>query len=468
VEDVNLRLEFHRALDAVTPPAPWLGPRLHEEMQRRRRESFVERARRRPGEFAWLLPAIAVLLAIAVIVTITLSHVKLPQIVPVRPNLGGAVTCPTWGFIPVTNGVAPASMRMMSTTVGWAPGDLRTTDGGQDWHDVSPRDLRAGEPFLPGQQTVYPPSYTDYFLDADHAWLLRSYDSPAACLDHYGVFRTSDGGRTWRRSTIATHITAGLDPTPALDFLDAQRGWLVLTVGSAVRRGTSPAPSLSLVYRTTDGGQSWRLISSAGPSCASIAFISATKGFSACGGQFNGGSSGLLSTKDGGVTWSRESVLGSSQESVAQPVFFDSVHGATVVYQSDGYSIDVTSDGGATWRQTASAASGSTFVPSGFQPYNVNPSFEDAQDFWLFATPPGCDSVCAKGGVVTDWLYHSADGGATWQLVQRNTPISYPTSISFTDPLHCFALQTDQNFAPEILVTSDGGHTWRVLKVQIS
>ena len=461
MEEVNVRLEFHRALDAVTPPAPWLGPRLREEIQRRRRESFVERARRRPEELAWLLPAIAVLLAIALIITITLSHVNLLQTVPVKPNPGAAVACPTWGFIP-GGGSAPVSIHMVTKTVGWAPGDLRTTDGAQNWHDVSPKELRAGRPFLPGQQTVYPPSYTDFFLDANHAWLLRSYESPAACIDHYGIFRTSDGGQTWRGSTLATHIAPGLVPTPALDFLDAQRGWLVLSAASA-GRGASPSPSRSLVFRTTNSGQSWQLISSVGPQCPAAEFISPSRGFSACGSRFGGGGQ-LWSTTDGGATWSTaHSPASSSQDQVAEPVFFDSSRGATVVYENGGYAIDVTSDGGATWRQTASASSGSTFVPGGFQPDPANVGFEDAQDFWLFATQPGW----AKGGVETDWLYHSRDGGTTWQLVQRDTPVTSPSSISFPDPQHGFVLQSDQTGATEILVTSDGGHTWAALKVQI-
>lgn len=461
MQDINLRPEFHRALDAVTPAAPWLAPRLRDEMQRRRRENFVERARRRPEEFAWLLPAIAVLLAIALIITISLAHLTLPRIVPVRPNPGGAAPCPTWGFIP-GGGNAPASIRMMSSTIGWAPGDLRTADGAQHWHDVSPKDLRAGQPFLPGQQTVYPPSYTDFFLDSDHAWLLRSYESQTACIDHYGIFRTRDGGRSWSGATIATSIAAGLNPTPALDFLDAQQGWLVLSVPSA-GRAASPPPAPSLVYRTKDGGLSWGLVSSAGPRCPAAVFISASRGFSACGSQF-GGDGQLWSTTDGGGTWSTaHSPASSPQDQVAQPVFFDSSHGATAVYQNGGYAIFITSDGGATWRQTAVATSGSTFVSGGFEPYAANPGFEDAGDFWLFATQPGW----AKGGVETDWLYHSGDGGATWQLVQRDTPASSPSNISFPDPQHGFVLQSDPTGATEILVTSDGGHTWATLKAQI-
>lgn len=462
MEDVSLRLEFHRALDAVTPPAPWLEQRLREEIQRRRRETLVERARRRPGEFAWLLPAVAVILAIAIIITALLAHrLTLPLPVPAIPRGGAAAGCPIWGYVP-GGPQEPSSLKMFSLTVGWAPGDLRTTDGGADWVDVSPKDLRSGAPYLPGQQTVYPPNYADFFLDANHAWLIRSFDSDTACVDHFSVYRTSDGGRTWRSSVFA----AANASSPVLDFLDPQHGWLLLSVPipgvkSTPSFGGLRAPTTHrVVYRTVDGGQTWRLVSSAGPSCSSIVFVSATRGFAGGGGQFDSCQS-LMTTSDGGATWSSANLVGQ-----AGPVaFFDPNHGAAMVYSSDGgYSIYVTSDGGHTWQQTASAQSGSTFVEGGFEPYNATVWFEDQHDFWVFATQPGW----AKGGVVNAWLYHSADGGVTWQLVQPNTPVGSVLSVSFVDPSHGFVLQTDVNGVLQLLVTSDGGHTWTPVQVHIS
>src|SRR5690242_45984 len=421
-------------MDAITPPAPWLGPRIREELQRRRRETLVERARRRPGEFAWLLPAVAVLLAIAVIVTMTLTHrLTVPLPLPVRPHSGAVAGCPTWGYVPGGPN-EPSSLKMFSLTTGWAPGGLRTTDGGATWHDVTPKSLRSGEPFLPGQQTVYPPNYSDFFLDAGHGWLVRSYQTDAACTDHFTVFRTSDGGRTWRSSDI----NAGAASAPALSFLDAQHGWLMLTVPNPTSH-TTPSPRARAVaqthtawYRTTDGGASWHS-SSTGPDCA-VVFTSP-------------GNNGGVSQFDNCATLPGDT---------GQIVFFDSSHGAAFAGTTVGSSIYVTSDGGRTWQQTSTAQSGSSFVPGGFEPYNVPVWFEDQHDFWVFVSQPGW----AKGGTETDWLYHSSDGGNTWELVQQNTPVGSVQSVSFVDPSHGFVLQTDTQGAIELLVTSDGGHTW--------
>jgi photosystem II stability/assembly factor-like uncharacterized protein len=459
VDDVNLRLEFHRALDAVTPPAPWLGQRMREELRTRSRESWIEGVRRRPTDLAWVLPVIAVLLALAIIVTLMVGSHLLPKSVPANPHSGAAPACPTWGFIP-GGGAAPISIDMASVTTGWAPGDLRTTDGGAHWTDVSPKALRAGEPNLPGQQTVYPPTYTDFFLDADHAWLARTYESSKACIDHITVFRTVDGGQTWHTSApIAPRLSPGSYPQLVLTFVDAQHGWLMVTATKA-----------SLMYRTQDGGQTWRDVSSAGPQCAAMIFSTTSIGWSSCGSAFGGGPVATLSvTHDGGVTWQDEALPTSQgcQCSVGLPIFFDAMHGAARGYGNNGDGIYTTSDGGVTWRVTAFAVAGTAFAPGGFEPYPAIVGFEDPANFWIFTTPPGWD----KGGVPTDWLYHSADGGATWQLVQRDTLVAFPSSpvgISFPDSMHGYVVQTDQNGAPQVAATSDGGHTWRLFQVQVS
>ena len=59
--------------------------------------------------------------------------------------------------------MAPTTFTMVSVSTGWAAGSgtdriLRTSDGGADWNDVTPRGARLG-------------NWTTFFLDANNAWL---------------------------------------------------------------------------------------------------------------------------------------------------------------------------------------------------------------------------------------------------------------------------------------------------------
>jgi photosystem II stability/assembly factor-like uncharacterized protein len=448
VDDVNLRLEFHRALDPLAPAAPWLAPRVREALRRERGASWIHRIRRRSADLRWLLPLVAVLLAGAIIASLVYGAHALRFSIPVFPLQhqapAAASNCPTWGYIP-GGGNAPTSIKMTSLTVGWAPGDLRTTDGGAHWHDVSPPVLRSDAPYLPGQQTAYPPGYADFFLDSDHAWLVRSYAKSTWCVDHLTVFSTSDGGHTWRRSSdIPASFTR--DQNLVLYFLDTLRGWLF--VPGDVGGGR--------LYATENGGQDWKVASNAAPMCAAM-FSSPTTGWSTCDSANSGSSTaGLQVTRDAGATWNWKELPNPPHGcgcSTTLPVFFDPMHGAVQDYGNSGQDVFVTSDGGLTWTALPS-------VPAQ-GPGWVSIDFEDAGDFWLVGGG-------GKGGPPLNSLFHSSDGGHSWQLVQKDIPVGFGlgpggAQVQFLDPMHGFVLQS-----PQLFVTADGGHTWTVMQVQIS
>jgi len=71
------------------------------------------------------------------------------------------------------------------------------------------------------------------------AWDLNYTKSALAVLS---VARTTDGGRTWQRSSVRIQIPASSPNTPLLGFSDANDGWLV--IGNAT-------------WRTADGGRTW-------------------------------------------------------------------------------------------------------------------------------------------------------------------------------------------------------------------
>jgi hypothetical protein len=84
VDDRSFRAEFHRALDPVAPPAPWLAAAVRDGLQQRRRTiRRSHRGPRRLNRTGWFLPAlelrgpeaprlmalIAVLLALAIVIS---------------------------------------------------------------------------------------------------------------------------------------------------------------------------------------------------------------------------------------------------------------------------------------------------------------------------------------------------------------------------------------------------------------
>jgi hypothetical protein len=115
------------------------------------------------------------------------------------------------------------------------------------------------------------------------------------------LLRTGDGGRTWRRVRTPTHCQA---ERPLLDLVTPRLGWLVCGGPG----GAGPFESKA-VFRTPDGGRTWRLLESVqadgraarhGLSPAGLPDgISFTRG----GFGVMWGNGVLDVSRDGGTTW---------------------------------------------------------------------------------------------------------------------------------------------------------------------
>ncbi len=70
------------------------------------------------------------------------------------------------------------------------------------------------------------------------------------------VYTTNDGGKAWSRSLVR-HGSAACNMVAA--FADAQHGWVASTAANFVcTMNSCPFPP-TFIYRTQDGGRSWRL-----------------------------------------------------------------------------------------------------------------------------------------------------------------------------------------------------------------
>jgi photosystem II stability/assembly factor-like uncharacterized protein len=463
VDDLSFRAEFHRALDPMAPSAPWLAASVREGLSRRTAKARSARRELRRPMPAWILPAVAALIAIAIIVAVVVGGQLLHfnQFIPVRPpqhGLAAPAGCPGWSANPA-NGMLMASDRVTSSSVAWADGALRTTDGGSQWTRMAPDEMLSDAPSGTNPD-VYPPAYVDYFLDSDHAWLAYGYPSRTSCFDHVTVFSTSDGGRSWKRShQINAAIQADSSLQLQLDFIDPRHGWLMVLAGGRI------VPDWFL-YSTSDGGMDWQLVSTVplmGSWCE-LKFISLSVGILGGCGNVSGPLPDLTLTPDGGQTWEVIHLPRpfGTMFSVATPVFFDQRHGVVhvMVETSQGNTqtpsgyLAVTDDGGQTWRALPQLA-----IPGNAAGF----AFLDPKHFF---------ALVVDGKTGGDSIYRTVDGGGTWtavgsvQLPNQNAP-----QLVFLDAQHGAIEEPGQQIGkgPNAFLSSgDGGRTWKDMHPRVS
>lgn len=148
----------------------------------------------------------------------------------------------------------------------------------------------------------------------------------AVAVGREGVFRTADGGATWK------HQTSGLADVVwlrAVDFISPQRGWVVGQGGQ--------------IFATTNAGGLWRRqASGTTETLEDVTFLTSQSGWAV------GRNGTALHTLDGGATWERVDVLADVNLDVnLWDVEFVGAELGWIV--GDGGTILKTADGGVTW-----------------------------------------------------------------------------------------------------------------------
>jgi photosystem II stability/assembly factor-like uncharacterized protein len=269
------------------------------------------------------------------------------------------------------------------------------------------------------------------FVDRLHGWVSKSAGP--------GIYRTTDGGRTWRVS-----IPPGCSAVcqgGSIDFLDARRGFALLYTPARDNR----------LFRTVDGGRTWQPVSR--PAVYDqITFVDRTTGF-AFGGQpqmvIGPGRvpdfGNLYETTDGGRTWSSSNIPDSGRF-VEQPF---AAFGREVVLAQNGpnrngginlapSTVYASPDGGDRW--TGHAIPAGVGVPAPFDA--VSPSV------WVWASRTG--------------LYVTRDGGRSWRrIVLRHLPsAAWVDKIDFTSSRVGWAIFSGVGGHPSLFHTTDGGLHW--------
>ncbi len=309
---------------------------------------------------------------------------------------------------------------------------LWTADGGQSWSSITPTStsdtvtLRAA-----------------FFLDTKRGWAVSSNrtDRGHAVLS---VFRTADGGRTWKTSRMPAPAFSP-EPIPfegvgGFHFVDPKHGWMRLFTHEVIYD-----PPIVPTLRTVDGGGTWEDFpdTSSGPirSWGPFQFTSPTEGWRRDGQR-------LEVTRNGGGTWSPVDLpvppaYRATQSLLGLPTFFngrDGVLAATYSWDTSAAVVFYTThDAGATWKALSPLTDPNPH-PRG-QDYGLPTFFIEKTWTVLFR----------------DSLAMSHDLGQTWTAI-RLAGARRLWLVDFVTPARGWGLSVDG-----AVQTGDGGLTWQPL-----
>ena len=180
-------------------------------------------------------------------------------------------------------------------------GVFRTTDGGQSWTDLGLAEVRRI-----GKLAVDPSNPERVFVAAVGG--LHNLD------EHRGVYRSTDGGGGWVKVLYIQDDTGAIDV--AIDPQNPDRVFAAIWQRSRADNHSYYGGAASGIYRSTDGGDSWTQLASGLPSGTGVGRIGVA--VAASNPQFvyavivnsSGTLDGVYRSTNGGDSWSEVSSAG--------------------------------------------------------------------------------------------------------------------------------------------------------------
>lgn len=319
-------------------------------------------------------------------------------------------------------------MRMTSLSIMWAATlkhVWRSTNAGRHWSDVTP------------SSDAYPVLFA---VDDNAAWAAYGGFSTGP----YTIFRTTNGGATW----LAASAPLQRGGIVSLYFVDR-------TFGSAtVSLGFAAGSEGIAILRTANGGASWSLAAQTSDptttqSSPSGLEFGCDKGLATFGSQTvgvipnqcAGGPATLYRTTDGGFHWSLVSIAqldnrGGAAGLASSTTFLTSSDAIlpVITYQAANQatpSLLVTHDAAASWRNFSVPILGSI-------------DFDSTASGWLLGNP----------------LEETSDGGVTWRPLRVAAP---PFQVAQTQLQYLGKGIATAWSLSAAFRTDDGAATWRAI-----
>ena len=303
-------------------------------------------------------------------------------------------------------------------SVSIGDGIYKSTDGGENWTNVGLKDTEHIARILIDPRN----GNTVWTCATGHLW----DDS-----DSGGVYKTADGGKTWRKVLGGANRSTGC----AMIAASAQQpGTLYASMWDFRRQAwtfRSGGPG-SGIFKSTDGGEHWTEITPANAKgmpakpYGRIALAVAPSKPQTVYAMIESAKSALFRSDDGGANWSK---LDASQFMVWRPFYFGNLivdpKDPEKVFKVDGPLL-LSVNGGKSFSQVSGGAHG------------------DFHDVWI---DPGDTNYLFTGD--DGGLWRSRDGGTRWEHM-LNLPVSqfYHVSVDMAEPYHVYGgLQDNSSWA---------------------
>ena len=295
----------------------------------------------------------------------------------------------------------------------WGIGVFRSTDGGRTWRHLGLEETRHI-----ARIAVHPG-------DPDVAWV--------AAVGHLwgpneerGVYRTTDGGETWERVLYVDEDTGAIDLV--MDPGDPKTLFAAMYQRRRTGFGFAAGGGGSGIWRTLDGGDSWTRLEEGLPDAdmgrigLDVYRRDGNLVYATVEAQEDG--TGLYRSDDRGETWEKVS------DRNPRPMYFSLVRidprNPERIYLG-GVSLSISDDGGRTWWEGDAAAD----------------IHVDHHALWIDPSDSEHVLLGTDGGLST-----SRDGGRHWRMID-NMPVGqfYEVGYDMRDPyMVCGGLQDNGNW----------------------